>query len=831
MQSFFSPNRLRPAVVLVCLVALAAAVSSGCWRSQPPQAQKALEEKKAKKPKPPFEPLRVFTEPNERSTVDPKKKDNQRIVTALKPGHWTGVLVETRANLFDFSGRLETTAQDSRRRPIELELTPFRLTTTRGAVFPKGQRKTLETLFFAPRPAANASTKGSTWIGNKLADSAGSGDRQFADIIVHMPSYQYYMVVLARESGRYRYLKVLGSVRPPTEFMGPNVEDTSYYRVLFPEAGKLLALPTEPLCWTSVAVVVWDDVLPSALLPEQQRALVDWLNWGGTLVVSGPDSLDKLRGTFLDPYLPATSAAAGPLDPAQLAELHANWTVAGDESPPPGTRAGAAWSGVQLDKRPEAGFLADTGQLVAERRVGRGRVVTTAFRLSEPDLLTWRSFDSFFNACILRRPPRRFSETHDRFEYLGRHAPKRYAPEVASNLSILTRDARDPSEQSNSLAAVYDQAFDADNPDSVLFEGDILTKMKADSGVAGWDDFSGFSDAARQTLQDAAGITVPKRMFVVEMIGLYLVVVVVANWLLFRLVGRVELAWLAVPAIAVGWGVLVVWLAQLDIGFARSETEVAVLELQPEYDRGHLTRYTALYSSLSTHYDVHFSDPSAVALPFAANQARLSGQSSSDVVLSTVGERVLSGFPVASNSTGMIHSEQMLDVGGRILWKPSADGPTIENNTNLALAGVAVVRRRLDDAGRAIDESAWLGELAPGETAPVHFRPHDAGQLKQARQADALSAEEPPEGTLSLRRLIALAENHKGLEPGEVRLVAWQDSGFEGIEVRPSAAQARRATLVVAHLEFAAGDPPRPDTNLRTARARQDEFFESTTPN
>ena len=69
------------------------------------------------------------------------------------------------------------------------------------------------------------------------------------------------------------------------------------------------------------------------------------------------------------------------------------------------------------------------------------------------------------------------------------------------------------------------------------------------------------------------------------MVGLYLLAIVPINWLVFRIAGRVEWAWIAVPFIAGTWGLLVIWLAQLDIGFARAETEVAVLELQNDFSR------------------------------------------------------------------------------------------------------------------------------------------------------------------------------------------------------------------------------------------------------
>ncbi|MEX0675832.1 MAG: hypothetical protein WD063_02075 [Pirellulales bacterium] len=827
------------ACLLVCTVALGAAATGGCSRWNPAEAKKDLEKLKEKKPEPPFEQLRVFTEPNERSSLDPRQKENRRIITAIKPGHWTGVLVQTKANRFDFSGRLMSEPQDSQQRPIDLESSRFRLSTSRVVALAKGQRKTFETLFFAPRPGPEATSPGSTWIGNSLYDARGQAGPESSDHVAHMPSFQYYMVVLAREAGHYRYLKVLDSVRPPLEFTGSNVEDASYYRVLFPNLGERLALPTHPLCWTSIAYVVWDDVLPGALVPEQQRAMVDWLHWGGGLIISGPDSLDKLRGTFLDRYLPATGASAGPLGAAKIAELDAHWTIRGDKSRPPGTRPNAPWSGVELLRHPEAVFLPGTGELVAERRVGRGRVVVTAFRLSEPDLVIWRSYDSFFNACILRRPPREFTPTRDRFEYIGPHAPDRFDPEIVTGVRFFTRDAREPPDEAPDrasldklslqvpegaqLAGNQPPAADASMAEA---EADLIDRLKAESGVAGWNDFGWISNAARETLEAAAGISVPPRTFVLQMIGFYLLVVVGVNWLVFRLAGRVEWAWLALPAIAVGWGVLVVWLAQLDIGFARSETEVAVLEMQPGYGRGHLTRYTALYSSLSTSYDVRFDEPSAVAQPFSLNQQVLYRQSSSRVTFSTVGDHDLTDYPVTSNSTGMIHSEQMFDTGGGIAWD-SGDGaaPTVENNTKLKLSGAVVIRRRVGADGRAVDESAWLGDLAPGGKVAVQFRGHNAKQLAAARKRDSLSADNRSDAALSLRRLIDCAEDHRALEPGEARLVASYDGGLGGMQVSPAASQVRRATLLVAHLQFGAPEPPRPDANLRAKPPPPDELF------
>ena len=806
---------------VVILGVLVATGSSGCWKSSASAAKSKLEKLKEKKPERPFETMRVFTEPNERSSFDEKAKETNRIVLATKPGHWTGVLVQGRANLYDFDGLLETTPQDSQQRPIDLERSPFWITTTRGITLPKGQRKIVETLFYAPRPDPNAAVKGSTWIASKLGSRSGGQELdRVPEMVAHMPGFQYFLVVLARQGGRYAFLNDLASVRPPMQYTPVNLIDTNYYRVLIPSVDQPLALSPQSLCWTSTAHVLWDDVLASALTPEQQRAMIDWLHWGGGLIVSGPDSLDKLRSSFLSDYLPVSGETTGPIGPARLAEFDETWSVAGDASPTLGSRAGASWSGIELVKQPGGEFVPGTADLVAERRVGRGRIVVTAFRLSEPDLTSWPSFDSFFNACLLGRPSRRFDPDTPGFKFVGKGEFTTLDPNIITGVRYLTRDEHEPAipqasqTPANELAAV--------DPNGAPFQIDPfgmpldqIDGLKADPGTAAWNDFSWISTNARQTLQAAAGISVPKRQFVLKMIGLYLLVIVPINWLVFRLAGRVEWAWVAVPLIAVVWGVLVVWLAQLDIGFARAQIEVDVLEVQPGYARGHLTRYTALYSSLSSDYDLRFDDPSAVALPFSTDRQRLSGQSSSGVTLTSVGERDLAGYPVSSNSTGMIHGEQMYDLGGAVTWSVDATGaPKVINGTKLKLSGAAIVRRRGGDDGQPIDEAAWLGDLQPGASAAVHFDPYDEA-FDARREASGLTTAQPGQGELNLRNLIDCVQDHRVLGAGEARLIAWRDGALEGIQVRPSTAQQRAATLVVVHLQYGPNPPPERDENLR----------------
>ena len=209
----------------------------------------------------------------------------------------------------------------------------------------------------------------------------------------------------------------------------------------------------------------------------------------------------------------------------------------------------------------------------------------------------------------------------------------------------------------------YQQYGNAFNPAAQSLDEDESPAVGP--GVAAWNDFSPLADAARDSLREAAGIEIPKARFVVWVLILYLIVLVPVNWGVFAAIGRVEWAWIAAPIIAVGGMAAVVKLAQLDIGFARSQSEIAILELHNGYPRGHLTRFTALYTSLSTTYDVNPDERTTLILPFCAdpNFTPRLGQSIDTVTYHCEPTVQLTDFGVSSNSTSFLHSEEMFDLG------------------------------------------------------------------------------------------------------------------------------------------------------------------------
>jgi len=353
-------------------------------------------------------------------------------------------------------------------------------------------------------------------------------------------------------------------------------------------------------------------------------------------------------------------------------------------------------------------------------------------------------------------------------------------------------------------------------------------------GVAAWRNFSPVASFAREALRNAARVEIPGRMFVIWVVGLYLLVLVPLNWSVFAALGRVEWAWAAAPAIAIACTLAVIRFAQLDIGFARSVAELSVVELQDEMPRAHVTRYTALYTSLTTAYTARHDDPGAAVQPFPSGIERaedfrmLPGQGIDTLHYDHAADVTLRGFTVASNTTGLMHGEQMAALDGPLMLRRGSGGnDSLLNHTGLELRGAGVIRR--DENGRLY--AAWIGNLYRSASASLNFRPIDENDIKpqtaetadgepirsglwaEERELDAATQSVPVKGEFNLRNLLRLAEDHRELQPGDYRLVAWTDQSIPGVEIEPTAPQSRSAAVVIANLHYGFGPDPRPDVN------------------
>lgn len=906
-------NRSSPTYwLLLCL--LAAFMLSGCNGCRPSPLVKRndkapdideLEKKKKEKeiPKEDFE----FKPP---PMVIPGDAEDSR--SFVKPGHWVTTRHLIKANHFDFQADLYTSSTDSAGEVLEVEHTPFQLISSRPAALPKGQEKVFDTTYFIPvvKQTDDMMTR-SVWLHRELRAARG-GRLVKPDVrqgTVAMPLYQYFFLVLTNEPSRYGYLKSLNSFSSPTS-SEVDTDKLSYYRVHAPKIDRFAPLPNHVLTWTSIAYLLWDDVGPQVLTLPQQQALLDWLHFGGQLIISGPNSLEKLRGSYLEPYLPAKPGATEEVSQTAIDELNEYWSLTETKT---GKRRtlnvlpGKPLTAVRLTANEGSQPVPHTGNLVWERRVGSGRIVVSAFSLSDVRFLNWGSIDSFFNGALLRRPRRKF-ESRDLVPdtvFADFHPLLAKDSRMSSTLRFFSRDigvfsanGRDmvpatPEEDYPGAAPPptnTGSAFPAPRrwvPPEVANNKPTVNDLHPDvddwhvqghwsgwrTSMAAWNDRSGAANAARQSLKDAAGITIPKAEFVLKVLAAYLAILAPLNWLVFKLMGRIEWAWVSAPLIAIIGTFAVVRLAQLDIGFARSLTEVAIVESFSDYPRAHATRFSALYTSLSTSYDIEFEDDGSLAMPFAATDyVRGLHDSVYTVTMRRDKQLQMRGFLVPSNTTRTVHCEQMFDLTGSFALNGNdSNGWQVRNGTKFNLRKAGVLRKT--QAGKV--ETAWLGDLRAKSMVPAKFvsaannRPHfvewdqsadtlsydiqvqelldrldenkDGKIARREARSDPVLSEDfgridqsgagasdnmwnrdeiirwcrvSRAGEVSLGQLCELASKALRLLPGETRLIGWTEDELPGVTIHPKAIQEVRRTLFLVHLR--PGDLPMPqrDENL-----------------
>jgi hypothetical protein len=817
------------------------------------------------------------------TTAQTLPPDDTAVRPLAKPGHWVTTFQEIKANNFDASAELRSAATDSQGEVLPVPRTLYQMAGFQPVQLPKGQSRRFETTYLIPLEAGNLTRQ--VWLDRQLQAVRGGNALLAPDRvpIAVMPDYQYFFVVLSAAPDRYSFLKSLTTFSAPRSDLQDN-ETLLLYRVLLPTIDRLAPLPDHSLTWTSIAYLLLDDFDPTWLTPEQELAFLDWLHWGGQAIISGPRSLDRLRGSFLEPYLAADSKRTIELSSEALAELDRNWSLPADvksgRSRNLQLRAEKPMVGVELAPHEQSTAVRGCGELVYERAVGRGRVVVTAFSLADPYLLQWGpSYDSFMNGCLVRRPARQFQVTEflPQADFVDGRIKRYFSdPRLSTRLRYWSRDTL--AIPVTRPAAPQPEAQNRDEGSSTLAqanEEDLPQLEERSAGVGGvgaWNDESGVSASARAALEDAAGISIPRGDFVLRVLAIYLLVLAPLNWAFFRLLGRVEWAWVAAPVIAVVGALAVIRLAQLDIGFARSFTEIAVVEMQGGYPRGHVSRYVALYTSLSTAYDFQFDDSkSSVALPLSLRATRRNqADPIQEVSVHQEANLRLEGFQVASNSVGYLHTEQYLDAGGSFqIVQDESKAWQLRNDSTFSLRDVGLVYR--DPDGTL--QTAWFDKLMPGMTTPVDLRPQSMDAMTipewkrslttlsyEAQAADLLQeldtdqdgkltraevaknaavaaafdridlasegqrgswgaselrdwCRETRSGELSLGELFSLAATQPRLARGEMRLIGWTDQELPQLHVEPTSSQVTRRTLVLVQLRGGRFPNPAPDIN------------------
>jgi hypothetical protein len=769
-------------------------------------------------------PLEVF-----RSQVAPFD-----VLPYVKANHWSTLSLDARSNYTDFAGSLQTT-------PVLMIGLPQEIVYRREARLTKAQNSRLGMQLLLPKIPKEINLE------LTLADAIRP-EEVWPAALRPLEPHQMLVVVLSKEpSDAYAPWNKYQAFYPHGVDKGDLqlVDKSRYFRLVLPMDTDKPPLSPHPLTWTTISHVVWDGLPPDTLNPAQQQAMLDWLHWGGQLViVGGPGpTFSLLKDSFLSPYLPGeptgenallAKADLGPMSQAypppsgklvrELEEemqapngqpdvqLDVNDRYRGPIAINPPSNRPVFLAGLKPKPGSTTIPLDESGArlLGVERRVGRGRVLMLGFSLTDPSIGKWPGVDTFVRRVVLRRPEE---------SLLARTPPSnarnlqaraaRYGPLPGPDLSwvrFISRDMGTPLPRPGSEVKKPPAAGVAASvpPKQDVVEPDVDVEYQPpDAAVAEWLDGSWLPRQCRDVLEEASGIKVPGAMFVLKVVLAYVLALVPLNWLVCRYVfGRRELAWVTAPLLALGFAIGVERAAAYDVGYDSACDQINILEAFGEYPRAHVSRFASLFTTGRTRYTVSFPDnPTALALPMD-NGRSLRGEDVATSSWRSLPTPALEGFLVQPRSLSMFRAEEMETLDGAISLTTEEGARRVVNESSLRLQDAVLV-----DAGpSASRKEVYLGTIEPGTS--VEVKPVDR-PAPAASPADVLR---PQKFLKEFRQYFEDRPENRG----ELRLVAWVPRSAAGPKIEPPVDRSRGFTAVVVHLRF--GPPPAPEGRIYNDR-------------
>ncbi len=671
----------------------------------------ALAKEREKLKKPPFEFFRTQIAPSE-------------IIPYTKPNHWSTLSLEMRANHAAYDGFLRTA-------PVRLLDMSHDLLYRRDARLLEEQDARISMQILIPLLPKDSNELDLELI--RPESIRGDGITQA--IIQRILPHQMLVPVLGPEAPKYAPWSRFQATIPTSVDPDPSSADRlRYYRfVTSQDPERSPPLSAHPLTWTTISHVIWDGLNTNEIDIGQQQALVDWLHWGGQLIIvggAGP-SLAPLQDSFLDPLLPATPSGKNvSLDGKAFSALSSEYlapyrpiegetgTIPRYVSEPEPIRTTRDRSIFLSGLTPKPGATPiplgdpDDNLLGVEWRVGRGRVLMLTVKLTDPALLAWPGLDSLVRRVVFRRPEEA-------------RAGRGFAILPATQLSWVRIVGRD-------LGAVANPGAPLD--ESSLMAGDNPPPMVP---VGAWLDSATLPVDSRNALEKASGITIPGSDFVLKVILAYIVALVPLNWLLCRFVlRRREWAWAVTPVLSLGFAIAVERAAAYDMGFDSACDEIDLVEIQGPYPRAHVSRFAALYSTGRLSFTIAYpQEPTALALPMSMGPDRY--QRGGDIARSvweSAPVPALTSFTVQPRSLAMFRAEQMDDIPGGI--SITEEGvKSVVNRTGLELRDAVVVHVASGDRYR-------LGNLGPGRNRPSVI-PNRPQTLSSTTHRDATVSHRP----------------------------------------------------------------------------------------
>lgn len=439
-----------------------------------------------------------------------------------------------------------------------------------------------------------------------------------------------------------RFIALLTPIRGSHEHLAHRDESERveiFRNVVYTSA---LFLPKSWVGMQNIDVLIWDGAENITLTPDQEEAIDNWIQMGGTLVLACGENWQKLESSSLRLYSPVTMTGSTVLPANQV--LHSKNENSESVIQP----SVVAATGDLLDD-PKVNVRLNAGEVpfLVERPWGAGKIVWVASSLKTP------LFDPLYQELFMR--------------YLS-----------TNNLTF--------------SPVSLDQL---DAPITSFLRWLVQAEL-------------------------------PSTAFVAMYLGLYIIILVPVNYLVFRSIKRLEWAWFTIPV----WALVFAYGAYYIGSFSQHSevitNQISLIESKPNAKYGSATTFCSVYSPVRKWYSLRFDEPKAFPMLATENMFRPQSMASNEnLTVSFDGNsNQIEDFLIYHWSQRVFKAQHSVSVGDGVNVDVQFNENRLEgeitNNTPYTLTSAKLFLK---------DRIIPLPNLAPGESSDVTGKWRNAQRL------------------------------------------------------------------------------------------------------
>ena len=217
-----------------------------------------------------------------------------------------------------------------------------------------------------------------------------------------------------------------------------NEDDTHAHIGYLPNSN---AMPTQWIGYSAVDLMVIREapLTDRRISKSQQAALIEWVQQGGTLIVSGGSAFRYLKGSFIEQFLPVTLVREKTIDKVPPV-LRQQFEI--DMSPTDKRNLGGlAFKSIQFQPKPNCHTLLGTDKeiYIAKRNFGSGQILCFAFDYNVPPFSDLKAGETFWRWLLTThgKSPKRFADRYAPFREHDEKVHKQFLSKMPTQIPLI----------------------------------------------------------------------------------------------------------------------------------------------------------------------------------------------------------------------------------------------------------------------------------------------------------------------------------------------------------------------------------------------------------